>query len=104
MVRDTPICTDSITASKASNMTLTNSSLVAGTMSLGLSRHHQRQPDGDGQQRQSRLRRRRRRAFTGTTDLSATGTVAAVLFGGTGSGSVLSTTSSGNSILISSTG
>ena len=81
-VVDTGSAPDSITASKASNMTLTNSSLVAGTMSLGLSGitsanltvtassgnpvyvvdasavHGDHRPVGDGDGRRRPLRRR----------------------------------------------
>ena len=94
---------DTVAAAKSSNMTLTGSSLVAGTMSLGLSGITSANltvtasvgnpvyvVDAS--------------AFTGTTNLAATGTVAAVLFGGSGAQSTISTTSSGNSILIGGPG
>ena len=43
-------------------------------------------------------------AFTGTTNLTAGGTVNAILFGGSANGSTLSATGSGNDVLIGGAG
>ena len=43
-------------------------------------------------------------AFTGVTNLTASGTVNAILFGGSGNGSTLSATGSGNDVLIGGSG
>ncbi len=92
-----------VTASESSSITLTNSSLTSGTMSMGLSGitaanltvsaatgHPALIIDAS--------------AFSGPTNLTAAGTVNAILYGGTGSQGSLTAAGSGNDILIGNAG
>ena len=93
---------DTVTATKSANITLTNTSLSSGTHVAELERHHHRQPDRDRHQRQSVVHHRRQCLLNGPTNLTATGTVNAIFYGGTGGHDTLTVAAagSGNNILI----
>jgi len=88
---------ETVAASESSNVTLTNSALTAGTMSLGLAGFTKANLTVTSTSSASYTLDGS--AFTGTESLSATGMVSANLLAGTGT-DTLTTTSSGNSILI----
>ncbi len=89
----------SVTASESADITLTNSSLTSGSMSMNL--------EGITFANLTVTAATGRpfliidaSTFSGATDLTAAGTVDAILYGGEGNGGALTATGSGNDVLI----
>jgi hypothetical protein len=100
----TSSATATVTASKAANFALTNTALSSSDgMSLAISNVSVADLTVTATSGNP-VYVANASAFTGTTNLLATGTVAAVLLGSSGAGSTLGTTSSGDSILIGGSG
>ncbi len=89
----------SVTASESADITLTNSSLTSGTMSMGLSGITSANLTVTAATGNPRLIIDAS-TFSGVTNLTAAGTVDAILYGGGGAGGTLTVTGSGNNILI----
>jgi len=93
----------SVTASESSNITLTNSLLTSGTMSMDLSRIAAANLTVTAATGNPSLTINAS-AFSGPTNLTAAGTVKAILYGGAGSHGSLTAAGSGNNILIGNAG
>jgi len=101
---DSASITDTVTASKSASFTLTNTSLSSTDgMALGLSgiTTANLTATATGGSPSYIVDAS---AFTGVTNLTAGGTVNAILFGGSANGSTLSATGSGNDVLIGGSG
>lgn len=92
-----------MTASESSDITLTDSSLTSGTMSMGLSGITSADLTVTAATGNPPLIVHAS-TFSGATNLTVAGTVDATLYGGTGAGGTLTATGSGNSILIGEAG
>jgi hypothetical protein len=89
----------SVTASESADITLTNSALTSGTMSMDL----EGTPSADLTVTATAGHPSLiidASTFSGATDLTAAGTVDAILYGGEGNGGALTATGSGNDVLI----
>ena len=89
----------SVTASESADITLTNSSLTSGTMSMSLNGIASADLTVTAATGHPSLTINAS-AFSGPTNLIAAGTVDATLYGGSGGGGTLTATGSGNDILI----
>ncbi len=93
----------SVTASESADITLTNSSLTSGTMSMSLNGMASADLTVTAATGHPALTINAS-AFSGTTHLTAAGTVDATLYGGAGGAGTLTATGSGNDILIGEAG
>jgi len=88
-----------VTASESADITLTNSSLTSGTMSMGVSGINSADLTVTASAGNPPLTIDAS-AFSGATNLTAAGTADAILYGGSGDGGTLTAAGSGKDILI----